>query len=181
MPSPIDRPLSIPDVLSIWFITLLKRGGHVPDLLVGPMLRYVDETSASIWVETSDPCEVAVEVAGARATERTFTVHGHHYAIVDVEETGSYTVELDGRQVWPLEDLPESKICPLAELNRVVFGSCRTSVPHDEPHVRTHGPDVLREFGLRLMQGDALPSLLIFLGDQVYADEPSREMLDFIH
>ncbi|MFC4529431.1 alkaline phosphatase D family protein [Sphaerisporangium dianthi] len=152
----------------------------MPDLLVGPMLRYVDETSASIWVETSDPCEVAIEVAGARATERTFTVHGHHYAIVDVEETGAYTVELDGRRVWPLEGFPDSQICPLAELNRVIFGSCRTSVPHDDVHVRTHGHDVLREFGLRLLDGDDLPSLLIFLGDQVYADEPSQEMLDFI-
>ncbi|MET8154989.1 alkaline phosphatase D family protein [Sphaerisporangium sp. NPDC005289] len=152
----------------------------MPDLLVGPMLRYVDETSASIWVETSDPCEVAIEVAGARATERTFTVHGHHYAIVDVEETGAYSVELDGRRVWPLEGYPDSKICPLAEMNRVMFGSCRTSVPHDAVHERTHGKDVLREFGLRLLDGEDLPSLLIFLGDQVYADEPSQEMLDYI-
>jgi hypothetical protein len=50
----------------------------VPDVIVGPMLRYVDETSASIWVETSEPCEVTVEVDGTRAADRTFTVHGHH-------------------------------------------------------------------------------------------------------
>ncbi|MDH2425032.1 alkaline phosphatase D family protein [Sphaerisporangium sp. TRM90804] len=153
----------------------------MPDLLVGPMLRYVDETSASIWVETTEPCEVTVAVDGARAADRTFTVHGHHYALVDVAGTGPYTVELDGRRVWPLEGFPDSQICPLEELNRVVFGSCRTTVPHDAAHEKTHGVDVLREYGLRLMKGDDLPSLIIFLGDQVYADEPSAEMLDFIH
>ncbi|WP_214411961.1 alkaline phosphatase D family protein [Sphaerisporangium fuscum] len=153
----------------------------MPDLLVGPLLRYVDETIASVWVETGEPCEVTVAAGGTRATERTFTVHGHHYAIVDVEGTGAYTVELDGRRVWPLEGFPESRIRPVEELNRVVFGSCRTSVPHDEEHVATHGVDVLREYGLRLMAGDDLPDLMLFLGDQVYADEPSQEMLDFIH
>ncbi|GAA3812590.1 alkaline phosphatase D family protein [Sphaerisporangium flaviroseum] len=153
----------------------------MPDLLVGPMLRYVDETSASIWVETTEPCEVTIAVGGTRATDRTFTIHGHHYAIVDVEATGAYTVELGGRPVWPLEGFPDSQICPLEELNRVVFGSCRTTVPHDDAHVATHGVDVLREYGLRLMEGEDLPSLLLFLGDQVYADEPSQEMLDFIH
>jgi hypothetical protein len=145
------------------------------------MLRYVDETSASIWVETSESCEVIVEVDGARAADRTFTVHGHHYAIVDVAGTGEYSVELDGRPVWPLKGALPSRICPLEELGTVVFGSCRTTVPHDEEHVATHGVDVLRAYGARLMEGEDLPSLLLFLGDQVYADEPSNEMLDFIH
>ncbi|WP_424535144.1 alkaline phosphatase D family protein [Sphaerisporangium viridialbum] len=153
----------------------------MPDLLVGPMLRHVDETSASIWVETSEPCEVTVAVEGAHAADRTFTVHGHHYAIVDIEATGAYTVELDGERVWPVEGFPDSRICPLEELSRVVFGSCRTTVPHDDAHVATHGVDVLREYGRRLLQGEDLPSLVLFLGDQVYADEPSQEMLDFIH
>ncbi|RCG32687.1 alkaline phosphatase family protein [Sphaerisporangium album] len=152
----------------------------MPDLLVGPLLRYVDEAGASIWVETSEPCEVTVEVGGLRAAERTFTVHGHHYAIVDVEATGPYTVELDGRAVWPLDGFPPSRICPVEELGRVVFGSCRTSVPHDDEHVRTHGVDILHAYGRRLMEGEDLPSLMIFLGDQVYADEPSQQMLDFI-
>ncbi|GII54975.1 alkaline phosphatase [Planotetraspora thailandica] len=153
----------------------------MPDLLVGPMLRHADASSASIWVETSEPCEVTVDVGGTRTSGRTFTVHGHHYAIVDAEGSGAYTVELDGRQVWPVEDFPESRIRPLERLRRVVFGSCRTSVPHDAAHVKVHGPDVLREYGLRLMAGEEEPpDLLLFLGDQVYADEPSQEMLGFI-
>ncbi|MFD0659428.1 DUF7800 domain-containing protein [Thermocatellispora tengchongensis] len=55
------------------------------ELVVGPMLRYADSECASVWVETAEPCTVAVVAGGARAQERTFTVHGHHYAIVDVE------------------------------------------------------------------------------------------------
>ncbi|GII60328.1 metallophosphatase [Sphaerisporangium krabiense] len=153
----------------------------MPELLVGPLLRYVDEAVASVWVETSAPCEVTIEAGGLRAADRTFTVHGHHYALVDIEATGAYTVELDGETVWPLDDAPPSRICPLRELGRVVFGSCRTSVPHDDEHVRTHGVDILHAYGRQLMEGGDLPSLMLFLGDQVYADEPSQEMLDFIH
>ena len=36
----------------------------MPELLLGPLLRYVDETDALVWVETDAPCEV--EVLGSR-------------------------------------------------------------------------------------------------------------------
>ena len=44
------------------------------------MLRYVDATEATVWVETDAACEV--EILGC--TQRTFHVAGHHYAIVHV-------------------------------------------------------------------------------------------------
>ena len=58
-------------------------------LLLGPLLRYVGETEAVIWVETDEECEV--EVLGH--TEQTFCVCGHHYALVIVDglEPGSTT------------------------------------------------------------------------------------------
>jgi len=76
-------------------------------LKLGPLLRYVDETRATVWVETDQPGEV--EILGHRAP--TWTVHGHHYALVLIEglEPASetpYQVLLDGSQVWPLEDSP---------------------------------------------------------------------------
>ena len=60
-------------------------------LLLGPMLRYVDETSASIWVETRAECLVSVRVEERSWRARTFAVHGHHYALVEVDglESGS--------------------------------------------------------------------------------------------
>ena len=121
----------------------------MPELVVGPMLRYVDETSASVWVETSEPCEVTIEVGGTRSRASTFTVHGHHYAIVDVEGGGAYEVRLGEETVWPLPDQAPSRIRLLDPdgPRRVMFGSCRTSVPHDTMHTISHGVDVLRAYG----------------------------------
>ena len=56
-------------------------GNAMADLLLGPLLRYVSETEATVWVETTEPCEV--RVLGRR--ERTFSVAGHHYALVQIE------------------------------------------------------------------------------------------------
>lgn len=157
------------------------------DLVLGPLLRYVDETSATVWVETDTPCVVSV----LDARSPTFTVHGHHYALVDVTglAPGSaipYTVTLDGEPVWPRADssYPPSLLRTIdpAKRLRFSFGSCRTSVPHDEVHNRTHGLDVLRALGGRLMSTpeDEWPDLLLMLGDQVYADELSPPMIEFI-
>ncbi len=71
----------------------------MPQLVLGPLLRYVGETEAVIWVETSDACEV--EVLGTR--DRTFCVCDHHYAIVRCGglEPGTwheYEVLLDGER-----------------------------------------------------------------------------------
>ncbi|MBN6052985.1 alkaline phosphatase family protein [Nonomuraea sp. RK-328] len=161
----------------------------MPALVLGPMLRYVDAASASIWVETDEPCAVSVVADGRAHESRTFTVHGHHYAIVDLtgltSDVDGYAVELDGDRVWPEEGRPPSRIrlMPPEGPRRMAFGSCRTSVPHDPAHVLTHGEDVLRAYGGHLMTAgdEEWPDLLLLLGDQVYADSPSPEMLEFIH
>src|SRR3954469_14785561 len=74
----------------------------VPLLRLGPALRYVGETEATIWVETDGPCEV--EILGRKA--RTWHVEGHYYALVYIEglepgTTTPYSVALDGEIVWP--------------------------------------------------------------------------------
>jgi hypothetical protein len=56
-------------------------------------------------VETDPPCEVEVLGHG----ERTFTVAGHHYALVCIEgltqrEVHPYELRLDGRRAWPPPD-----------------------------------------------------------------------------
>ena len=62
----------------------------MPALVLGPLLRYVGEREATVWVETDAPCEV--EVLGH--TARTFQVHRHHYALVVIEglEPGESTL-----------------------------------------------------------------------------------------
>jgi len=74
----------------------------VPQLVLGPLLRYVGETEATIWVETD--AESEVEVPGHRS--RTFRIGGHHYALVGLggRSPGSvhpYEVLLDGVRRWP--------------------------------------------------------------------------------
>jgi PhoD-like phosphatase len=160
-------------------------------LRLGPLLRYVDETSATIWVETAAPCEV--EILGHCAT--TWSVHGHHYALVLIDDLAPacetpYTVKLDGQQVWPLEDGPygPSTIRTPAEdtVFRLTFGSCRRSAPLDEQSFKDFGPDALVALAER-MAGQSgsghgsgyreRPDALLLLGDQVYADDPSDAVL----
>jgi len=154
------------------------------------MLRYVDETSAGIWVETRADCRVSVHVDGRTWRARTFAVHDHHYALVEVDGLAPgavlpYEVRIDGERVWPHPDseYPASVIAtrtPGRPL-RLAYGSCRTSVGHDSRGNRTHGVDSLRAFALAVADGSAArPDLLLFLGDQVYADSTSKAMQEFI-
>ncbi|MDT7725504.1 MAG: hypothetical protein QOI21_2080 [Actinomycetota bacterium] len=143
-------------------------------LRLGPLLRHVDCTSATIWVETGGSCEVTV--AGVSA--RTFEVSGHHYALVVLEglEPGKstpYEVRLDGELVWPEpgSDLPPSRIRTLSPDDtrfRLVFGSCRKPLEQD-----ALGPDALTSYARRMtgLGEEQWPESLLLLGDQVYADE----------
>lgn len=106
-------------------------------LILGPMMRYVDDVSASIWVETRDAARVVVTVADRSWMVRTFAVHAHHYALVHVDglqpdSTLPYTVHVNGRRAWPAEhsDYPSAVIATLGTGHplRMSFGSCRTSV-----------------------------------------------------
>ena len=169
-------------------------------LVLGPLLRYVDDTSATIWVETERAALVRVTAGERTATARTFAVHGHHYALVEV--TGlppgshtAYAVDVDDTRVWPstepeFSDFPPSVIPTLepGKPLRLAFGSCRVSVAHDEAGNADFGVDALRAYAL-FMAGQTAsssddderwPDLVLFLGDQVYADETSPEMREFI-
>lgn len=158
-----------------------------PELRLGPLLRYVDESRATVWVETDRPCEV--EILGHR--ERTWTVHGHHYSLVLVEGLAPdgetpYQVALDGRTVWPSTDpslavFGPSVIRPPAPDGRfrLAFGSCRRSAPFDDEGWRQFGPDAMVALA-KWMVGrprSEWPDALLLLGDQVYADDPSDAVL----
>ncbi|TDQ00213.1 hypothetical protein EV186_10274 [Labedaea rhizosphaerae] len=146
-------------------------------------MRHVDETSATIWVETGGPAEVAVELGGG-PNERTptFQVEDHHYALVVLTglEPGRalpYTVRLDGEVVWPQagSGLPPSRIRTLAadgDRFRIVFGSCRK--PHEEDAL---GLDALGAYSRRMAGQDERewPQSLLMVGDQIYADETTDE------
>ena len=165
------------------------------ELILGPLLRYVGTTDASIWVETDSACEV--EVLGHRT--QTFCVAGHHYALVVIEglEPGTseeYEVALDGKRAWPPDDseFPPSVLRTFREDEQLelVFGSCRVAAPHGPPFTlpkeedeeKGRGFDALHALALSILEEDspAYPDLLFLCGDQVYADEVSIRTLEFI-
>jgi len=164
-----------------------------PALVLGPLLRYVAETEATIWVETDRACEV--EILGRQA--RTFEVSGHHYALVVIGdlEPGSeheYQVALDGAARWPEPDseFPPSvlRMPDPGRPLRLAFGSCRIAelpiLPRRRRALRgarraqrdeeEHGPDAMVAFALDLRgtPHERWPDLMLLIGDQVYADNP---------
>jgi PhoD-like phosphatase len=164
------------------------------ELVLGPVLRYVGSDEATVWVETSAPCEV--EVLGSSA--RTFPVDGHHYALVrvgglDPGTRTEYEVSLDGTRRWPE---PGSRFPPSVIRTRagsgpieVVFGSCRVALPHHPPytlskdeHPEGREHDALRTLALEMLEGRRArwPDQLLLLGDQVYVDEGSPETRSWI-
>jgi hypothetical protein len=166
----------------------------MPELLLGPCLRYVDETDATVWVETDGPAEI--EVLGH--TAKTFHIAGHHYALVHVSglEPGTsteYQVRVDGETRWPQpgSEFPPSVIrTPADHLSaKIVFGSCRVSVPHEPPYTLSKDDDecgrevdALFAMARRMIEQpcEEWPTRLLMLGDQVYADEVSPAALEFI-
>jgi len=162
------------------------------ELVLGPLLRYVGTTTASVWVETSAPCEVTV----LHSRVKTFHVARHHYALVVVDdlEPGTitpYDVRLDGRPVWPPDDgrpEPEIRTREGEDRARLVFGSCRIGAPECPPytlppgeHEAAVGIDALWAYSRSLQRGAVeWPDGLLLLGDQVYADEVSPETAAYI-
>ncbi|MGH3545725.1 MAG: alkaline phosphatase D family protein, partial [Mycobacteriales bacterium] len=168
-------------------------------LVLGPMLRYVDTTTATVWLQTSTPCRVRVVAGHCAGSGRTFAVHGHHYALIDV--TGltpgtltPYTVCIDDEPVWPRHDadLPAPTIRTADDRAslRLLWGSCRRAAGDDEAATAAHGVDALRSYALQLAaaqsagraadDGSPWPNQLLLLGDQIYADAPSEPMREFI-
>ncbi|WP_159923749.1 MULTISPECIES: alkaline phosphatase D family protein [Nocardia] len=155
------------------------------ELVLGPVLRHVDATSATVWVETDAACEV--DVLGRRA--RTFHVEEQHFALVVIDglEPGQsvpYQVRLDGVPVWPE---PESEFPPCRirtrPVEKILFGSCRAAKA--TPGVLEAdklGADALDAYAARMtgLPEEEWPDALLLLGDQVYADEPTPRMKEWL-
>src|SRR5918998_1688422 len=163
-------------------------------LVLGPLLRYVSDTEATVWVETDRRCEVGV----LGRTASTFAVAGHHYALVVLDglapgSTLPYEVHLDGVRSWPPADDPYPSCVIRTHTHdgslRLAFGSCRVSVPHEKPYVLSKDDDPRgRELDALLALVERMrhdpssewPDALLLLGDQVYADEVSPATKELI-
>ena len=166
----------------------------MPELVLGPLLRFTSATEATVWVEVDEPC--SVEVLGATAP--TFSVEGHHYALLVVDGLAPgreqpYEVRLDGVVVWPdaSSTFPPSVIRTLDEGAplTMAFGSCRVAVPHEPPWNLTVDEadegfehDALRVLAQEMIHGhrENWPDYLLLLGDQIYVDLGSPTTRAFI-
>jgi phosphodiesterase/alkaline phosphatase D-like protein len=149
-------------------------------LALGPVLRHVGETTASVWVQTDGPATVSV----LGCTARTFEVAGNHYALVPVtglepDSRTPYEVEIDGERVWPpsTNPYPPSLIRTRGPesngRNRIIFGSCRYPKVADPKLTAELGIDALDAYAAQMASRppQEWPDVLLLLGDQVYADE----------
>ncbi len=164
----------------------------VPDILVGPVQRFRGAGGeATVFLELSAACEVELRAGGddpVTTRARTWELRGHHYVLLMVsglpdDRAVPYEVWLGDTLVWPdpARDHPPSVFAPPADHRlRLSFGSCRELGPYDEDGLDQWGADALVGLSRRLQSSDHgdFPHLLLHLGDQVYADEPSPDIAD---
>src|SRR6266571_3975672 len=177
--------------------------GHrgAPGLVLGPLLRYVGDTEATIFVETDQACQV--EILGHQAL--TFEVSGHHYALVVIGDLRpgaeyEYQVAVDGVVRWPEpgSEFPPSvlRTTEPGRALRLAYGSCRVAELPVPLHRRSsrraqqralageqeHGPDAMVAYALDLRgtPHERWPDLMLLIGDQVYADDPGPATRTFI-
>ena len=157
-----------------------------PNLILGPLLRHVGSSDATVWVETDASCEVDVLVEGSSHRSHTFSVEGHHYALVRITdlEPGSaseYTVALNGERVRPEEGdpFPPPVIRTIALDGKLTlaFGSCRVSVPHEPPYTLKRG--VIKRGGMtgHRYERDALHVLALRMSRQPWESWPDALLL----
>ncbi len=176
----------------------------MPDLILGPILRYAGESDATVWVETDAAREVEVRADGFAQRSRTFEIGGHHYALVRLSglqpgQSYEYEVALDGEKVWPVPDDPfPAPVIRTADPDgefRLAYGSCRVSAPHEPPYTLSRSAswrigvsggrfeqDALYALAVRMRDepNERWPHALFLLGDQIYADEVSPGTQEFI-
>src|SRR5918992_332957 len=128
-------------------------------LILGPMVRYVSETEATVWVETDAPCEV--ELDGERVWPQPDS---------GFPPSAISTLEPNGK-------------------TDVVFASCRVALPHEPPYTlrKDEDPegreiDSLYVLARQMLENDRsdFPEAILMLGDQIYADEVPPQTLAFI-
>ena len=162
---------------------------------MGPLLRYVGRTDATIWVETDEPCRV--EVLGRVGRH----VRGRGSSLCHRLPRGPRSRRRASRtrftstgfEAWPPDDYefpaPRIRLMPDNGSLQLLFGSCRASAPHRPPFTcqrwwnrKGKGIDMLRSYGMRMLrQPSALwPDAMMMLGDQLYADQVSDSIKELV-
>ena len=83
-------------------------------LLLGPLLRFVGEHKATIWVETTHAARVEVHIGERSWSAPSFVVEEHHYALVLVTERDTRkrdALEVRPQALEPQRHLPRPHRC----------------------------------------------------------------------
>lgn len=171
--------------------------------LVGPLIRATTATSVVIWAELAQPCTVTVSATldgsadqpPLQATARTITVGGHHYAapqLQGLEPARWYNYQFDiSAPATPSPDRTPSP--PDAAANmlqcfrtldpaetstehslRLFYGSCRRLIQPERDTLDALGRWLMRHSDQR---EEMWPHVLLFIGDQIYADQPPPSLI----
>ena len=159
------------------------------DLVLGPLLRYVSETEATIWVETDAPCEVEIlgraraDLRGRGAPLRAGPDRGPRAGrLLRVRGRARRRAALARAR---LATCRRARSAPSAAASRSTSASAPAGspCPHEEPYTLTKDEPRRRASSStpcacwrREMvrdERDEWPELLFLLGDQVYVDEGS--------
>jgi len=172
-------------------------------LRIGPLVRAMSTNTVVLWAELSQPCELQIQITPTdisdtstgseiRVTTTTTQVGEHYYIAPQIQGLlpstwytySLFTVpdneELTSKssvgllQCFRTFDLPETDTVDEQRELRIAYGSCRKA--EQDP------TDAFHAFGLWLKQQHAQreeswPHLLLLIGDQIYADQPSAELL----
>ena len=166
-----------------------------PQLMVGPLLRYVGQHDATVWVETDQPCEVrgprppCPHLRGVRPPLRAGRHRGPRAG--DQPPVRGRARRPHGLARHRRGDVPAASIrarsgddltCA-SPSGRAACLSARAAVlaAQGRQQARPRGRRALR-LALRMRDeaADRWPDLLLWLGDQVYADEISPGVREFI-
>ena len=111
-----------------------------------------DETRASIWVETADAGQVEVRLGDERHSTPTWSVHGHHYALVPIERQGpgqflAEIAQLSGRPALVdghADEEVEALLVPPEQLRALWHGErIVVAITHGTPAPGVDTPDDL--------------------------------------
>ncbi|GCE17233.1 alkaline phosphatase D family protein [Dictyobacter kobayashii] len=171
----------------------------MPELRVGPIVRAVSPTSIVIWAEltAAETVTLLVQANGTRdepqtVSQKSTLVGGHHYVALELQHLQPatwYNYQLFG--TIPGKELVQTPALPMPQCFRtlatqpqateelvhfplrIAYGSCRKA--------EVNQSDVLSVFGHWLhehfeQRESAWPHLLLLIGDQIYADEPSASL-----
>jgi hypothetical protein len=164
-------------------------------LRVGPIVRAIDQHNAMVWAELEGAGVVEIQVNAAGHTQKAETksicVGGHHYVLLQVEQlqmgtwydyhlfdkdSGDELVLKEQNDIEPIQcfrTLGERDDAKSVEL-RLAYGSCRKAQGLEEDALHGLGIWLAKHRDVREQEW---PQLILMIGDQVYADQPSQRLL----